>query len=124
MEQRRFLNHTQPETLQTATMLLYLRAAFALLFGGLASVIGLLFVAAYAVSGYGIANEKRAGYFLGLVMAAFLVVSGVLSLLNLVSFGAFGAGTGATLLNLLFDGALLGLLLHGRSWEYVRIWFN
>jgi hypothetical protein len=118
METRRWTNPTQPQTLQIAVFLLYINAVFALLFGGLASLLGLLLVAGGAAGGFGIANEKKWGYNLGLAMAflpfAFRVAFG----------GGVSAIFGASIVSLMFEVALVALLLHPQSREYQKIWFS
>lgn len=92
-------------------MLLYFNAGFALLFWGL-GLITLGVAAAAVFAGYGIANEQRFGYILGVAVAGFLVV-GALS--GLVPTGIF---------SLMFDALLLYLLLSEESRNYQRIWFS
>lgn len=69
-------------------------------------------------SGLGIANEKKLGYWAGVVLA----VLNLLTLLYLLFHG--GAGSFGLLFNLVFGGALLALLLHPMSRSYERIWFK
>jgi hypothetical protein len=115
MAERRWLDRTQPQTLYIAVILLYINAVFQLIFGGLFSLLGLVLVAGQVGAGYGIANEKKWGYGLGLVMA-FLPF-----LLQLIVFhNPFAAG----LITLMFEIALVCLLLHPQSREYQRIWFK
>jgi hypothetical protein len=114
METRRWLNPSQPQTLQIAVFLLYFNAAFTLIFGGF-SVIGILIVAGSAGAGFGIANEQKWGYGLGLAMA-FLPFA--LRLLAGVSI------LGYSVINLMFEIALVALLLHPQSRDYQRIWFK
>ena len=66
-------------------------------------------------AGYGISNQKKWGYALGVAMA---VLPFVLQLLVLHSLFAVG------LITLMFEIALLALLLHPQSREYQRIWFK
>jgi hypothetical protein len=115
METRRFVNPGQPQTLQIAVFLLYLNAAFTLLFGGFLSPFGLLLIVGGAAAGFGIANEKKWGYGLGLAMAFAPFV------LRLVYGGSL---LGASLINLMFEIALVALLLHPQSRDYQRIWFS
>ena len=119
-EPRRWTNQSQPQTLQIAVFLLYADAAFALfymLLFGVSPLYALPVAAGSAAAGYGIANEKRWGYVLGVVMAFFPFAFRVLL------FGADGLlRTG--LLNLMFEIALVALLLHSQSREYQRIWFK
>ncbi len=122
METRRWTNPSQPQTLQIAVFLLYFRAFFGVLeglLGGapLRAVIGV----GLAAAAYGIANEKRWGYALGVAVSAL----GLLPFVVLV----FGGGLGdllnvGVLLSLVFPVAQFALLLHPMSREYQRIWFT
>jgi hypothetical protein len=118
MERRRFLNPAQPQTLVIAVYLLYLNAVF-LLFDLLRSgVFPPLFLALAAgafVAGYGIANERKWAYGLGVAMAVFPFA---------IRFYYFGNPLSSNLLSLMFEIALLALLLHPQSRDYQRIWFK
>jgi hypothetical protein len=97
-----------------ATMLCYIQGFFALL---ALSYFGLFFAAALGFGAYGIANDKRWGYTLA-VTAALLQVLVVVAI-------AFDVGLElGILLSLMFDVALVALLLHPESREYQRIWFS
>ncbi|MBV8950105.1 MAG: hypothetical protein JOZ99_04465, partial [Actinobacteria bacterium] len=78
----------------------------------------LLTMVAMAVGAFGIANEKKWGYALGLVGAV----------LNLIWPSVFGLGLsyylGRGILETIFSAALVGLLLHPMSRDYQRIWFR
>ena len=101
--------------MQIAVFLLYINAVFTALYGGLFSAIGILLVVAGVGAGFGIANERRWGYSLGLVMA----------FLPFVLRLTFGAGLlGGGVINLMFEVALVALLLHPQSRDYQRIWFS
>jgi hypothetical protein len=115
MSSNRWLDRTQPQTLYMAVLLLYINAAFAALFGGLFNPIGLAIVAGGVAAGYGIANEKKWGYGLGVAMA---VLPFILQLI--FTHNPFGTD----LISLMFEIALLALLLHPQSREYQRIWFK
>ncbi|HEU5084499.1 MAG TPA: hypothetical protein VFU14_14240 [Acidimicrobiales bacterium] len=118
METRRWINHSLPQTLGNAVLLLYISAAFDALLGGyLFSPIGILIVAGKAAAGYGIANEKKWGYQLGLVMAFSPFVLRFL-------IGGLDDVLGTNLISLLFEIVLVALLLHKDSKEYQRIWFS
>src|SRR5688572_3379733 len=78
METRRWLNQSQPQTLQIAVFLLYFRAVVMLLFNvddqirlvfPLDGLLRVALPAALAAGGYGIANEKKWGYTLALAGA-------------------------------------------------------
>ena len=68
-----------------------------------------------AAAGFGIANERKWGYGLGIVMA-------------ILPFGLrlmWGQSLlGASIVNLMFEIALVALLLHPQSRDYQRIWFK
>jgi hypothetical protein len=112
MNDIRWFNPSQPQTLQIAVLLLYLNAFFALL--------GLLlpFVLLLAAGAVGIASEKKWGYAVG-------VAAAILQVAVLLMFGGFAVLNNLNgLLQLMFDGALVALLLHPMSREYQRIWFH
>jgi hypothetical protein len=114
-EPRRWFDPSQPQTLQGAVMLSYVTAAFSvlwILFGAYPLVISL----GLGVAGYGIANERRWGYWLGIVLA------GLSALVYLLV--VFAGGFGGVIINLLFMGVLLALLLHPQSREYQKVWFK
>jgi hypothetical protein len=112
METRRWTNPTQPQTLQIAVFLLYINAVYDVL--GLSPLL-LLIALGSAGAGFGIANDRRWGYNLGLAMA-FLPFVLRLALSEPVQ--------GYSLLNLLFEIALVALLLHPQSRDHQRIWFS
>jgi uncharacterized membrane protein (DUF2068 family) len=118
METRRWTNPTQPQTLQIAVILLYINAVF----GALSfTAIAIALAAAQGGAAFGIANEKRWGYLLGITAA----VIGLLPFgLYLLSNGVGSIFSLSLLINLLFPVALFALLVHPQSREYQRIWFN
>ncbi|HVM53127.1 MAG TPA: hypothetical protein VM262_08015 [Acidimicrobiales bacterium] len=117
METRRWTNPTQPQTLQYAVFLLYINAVFTAILGGLASPLGIALVVGAAAGGFGIANEKRWGYKLGIAMAflPFLLRMAILGVDSVL---------GGSIINLMFEVALVALLLHPHSREYQKIWFS
>lgn len=115
--QRRWINKSQPQTLQGAVLFSYLNAALALvytLFLGLSSFL-LVFVL-LAVAAYGIANERKIAYWGGVVLACLYLLG---ELAVIVTGGGF-----AGILDLLFAGILVVLLLHPESRYYERAWFH
>ena len=115
METRRWTNPSQPQTLQIAVILLYINAVFTLIGGGVFSAFGILLIAGGVGAGFGIANERRWGYGLGLLMA----------FLPFIIRLAYGASLlGYSVINLMFEIALVALLLHPQSRDYQRIWFS
>jgi hypothetical protein len=111
---RKFVNQFQPQTLFIATVLLYINAFFAILSFYPPSM---LFGAALAAAGFGIANEKRWGY--GLAVAA-----AVLQVVILLLFARGQVFEFPGILTLIFDVALVALLVHPESRQYQRIWFK
>ncbi len=109
--QRRWLNRHQPQTLLTATMLLYLEGLFSLLRGSpILLLVGLLMFP----SAYLIANDRRIGW----KMAVTLAAVGIIDRIRIV-------GPDIQLfLALLFPTILLCLLLHPMSREHQRHWFH
>lgn len=126
MQTRRWTNPSQPQTLQIAVILFYISAVFSVIFlqflltfYGLP--IGMLLTVGYAASGYGIANDRKWGYNLGVGVAGLqLFVEVVLPLL--FDFGIIFNPT--FLIGAVFPVALFALLLHPMSRNYQRIWFE
>ena len=98
--------------------LLYANAVFGLLFQFpflvFGVLLGLVVVVAYAAGGFGVANDQNWGYVVAVAVAA-IVLAG-----SLVRLGLNVANG----INLMFDVALLALLLHPQSRDYQRIWFS
>jgi len=118
MQTRRWVDPSQPQTLQIAVFLLYAQAVMLLIFGAFLSLVGLALIAGGIGAGYGIANEQKWGYGLGIAVAAFPFIARM-------AFGGVGDvfATG-NIVELMFEVALVLLLLHPQSREYERIWFK
>ena len=113
MPANRWLDRTQPQTLMMATILMYMNAALGVIDGEVTAVpIGTVLVAGQVAAGWGIANEKKWGYWLGVVLAA-------VQLAFIVLYFSFGA-----VLTLAFFAALLALLLHPQSRAFRKTWFR
>ncbi len=123
MNDRRWVNPHQPQTLYIAQILLYLQAGFGLLFALLAGfrvhpVFLLLWIAAIFAAN-GLANEDRWGYQLAVGVALVPFV------LRLVFAAVYGPRTlTADPIGLMFDIALVALVLHPLSRDYQRVWFR
>jgi len=111
MQARSWLNRLHPQTLLSATMLLYIEGLFNLIrepnFGLLAMVGAAMFPAAW-----GLANDRRWGWRLGVVTASLAVIW------RLSQYGLDNPVSTA------FSVVLLALLLHPTSREHQRIWFR
>ena len=122
LESRRWFNPSQPQTLQIAVWLLYFNAVGGLIFGSvyitLGVFLGLVALVGCGAAGFGIANEQRWGYLLGVAMALLQV------LLIVAVVGILGLFKGVALISFLFAVALVALLLHPMSRDYQRIWFK
>ncbi|MBV8984237.1 MAG: hypothetical protein JO248_07315, partial [Acidimicrobiia bacterium] len=95
--------------------LLYINGIISLLFGGIfVPVLAVIAIGSIA-AGYGIANERKWGYILGVAMALLPFALVIVTKSSPLSGG---------LLNLLFEVALVALLLHPQSRDYQRIWFK
>ena len=116
MQTRRWLDPSQPQTLQIAVFLLYAQAVVALIFG---DFFALLLIAKLAgiPAGYGIANERKWAYGLGLVVAFSPFVARI-------GYDGLNRVFTTDLISLMFEVALVLLLLHPQSREYERIWFK
>ena len=128
MSPRRWFNPNVPQTLYIAQFLLYFDAFWMVLgvfIGGGLGVLGLIALAAYVYGAYGIANEQKRGYQVA-VVASFIPLG--LRLLQFV-FGVAGADVmyvlfAGNVLNVIFEYALIALLLHPMSREHQKIWFH
>ena len=115
-QQWKWVNQFQPQTLYMATILCYVDAVFGLIFSG-GLFLNLLIAGCLATGALGIANEKKWGY--AVAVAAAVVQVGIL----LLVFGINVLGF-PQILSLMFDGLLVGLLVHPMSRDYQRIWFR
>lgn len=121
-----WFNQRQPQTLQIAVLLLYIHAAFGLLEllmspgelldpSQFASVPGVVFLLGIVggVAAFGIANERRWGYGLGLAAA-------------IAPIGArlYSGSPLSDLLGLMLEVALVIVLVHPMSRGYYKIWFK
>jgi hypothetical protein len=111
MSANRWLDRTQPQTLFMAVILLYVNSVF-LALSHLSNPLALLIAAGGVAAGYGIANEKKWGYGLAIAVAVAPLVL------------VFTQSLGTDLITLMFEIALVALLLHPQSREYQRIWFK
>jgi hypothetical protein len=119
METSRWTNPSQPQTLHSSVVLLYMTAVLGVLFGGLG---GLAFpiAAARVAGGWGCANERKWGYQLAVAVAVLPFVFLYISL----GPGGIADNLGPILVGFAFDIVLLALLLHPQTRAYQRIWFR
>ena len=114
MNDFRWVNPSQPQTLYGATILCYIDAVF-----GVISFSPLLILIAIGLGagGFGIANEKKWGYAVA-TLAACIQVAILLAIYGVDVLGF------PQILSLMFDGLLVALLVHPLSRDYQRIWFR
>ena len=115
--ERHWFPRHQPQTLQIAVVLLYWSALLGLVSGlavGGAGRYALLLALAEAAGAFGIANERRWGYVLALLAA-------IIPLVLVIAVAGF---LGAGILGVLFQVALVALLVHPRSRDYYRLWYR
>ncbi len=116
MNNYRFLNPSQPQTLVNATIICYIEAFFGLIGSG--GFLPLVIIGVgLGAGGFGIANDKRWGYTVAVAAAVLHVFVwlywfglGVLGFPQVISFG--------------FAVLLVALLLHPMSRDHQRIWFQ
>ena len=125
----RWTNPSQPQTLQIAVFLLYAQVVFFVLDllrganyldADLFPWGPLLALSAFGalLAGRGIASEAKWGYALGIAVAF------APAFLRVMITGSVNALLSSDLLNLMFEIALIALLLHPMSREYQRVWFK
>lgn len=134
MTTRQWVNSRQPQTLYLAQILMYIQGGMDLLFVLLAgrltgvTLFGLrilaiayllLAVVGKLVAAFGIANSMRWAYRLGVAAAAAPLALRAVAVLD-GGLGQLWAGP----IRLLFDIALLALLLHRQSRSYQKHWFR
>jgi hypothetical protein len=117
MQHVRWFPTDQAQTLQIAAVLLYWNAVLGLIAGLAIGGLGrleLLLIAFDVAGALGIANAKKWGYYVAIVAA-------VLPLILLIILSSIFA---ANILSLIFQIALVVLLLHPYSRGYVRTWYR
>lgn len=131
MQTRRWVNQSQPQTLVIGVFLLYFEAVsivLGFLLTGRLGLIGLLLIGAHVAAGYGIANERKSAWHLGIglsVLALLPFLYRVLPILPTPAFlFAFLRYFGGGLLSLIFGVAQLALLVHPQSRDHGRLWFR
>ena len=140
VNQLQWLNRSHPPTLRNASVLAYIRAVFVLLYlgrnvevrlltGEIFDIVGLgslgwdlapiMLLAGLALGGLFTANDKKAGFLALAGTALYTVVADFYFMYRLSTF--FDA---SLLINLMFDGVLVVLLLHPMTTSYRKIWFS
>ncbi|MFV0317496.1 MAG: hypothetical protein ACK5O2_11135 [Microthrixaceae bacterium] len=134
----RWYNPRLPQTLVIAQFLLYFDAFWALLdflsvaanprvqYTFVGRVVALASIAGYVYGAWGIANEKRLGYQVAIAASFLPLASRVINTLPvggpLTNLGYIF--TGGNIISVMFEYALIVLLLHTQSREHAKVWFN
>jgi hypothetical protein len=118
VNERRWFNPNQPQTLQIAVILLYIDAVLLLIQRAASAPLFLLTMVAMAVGAFGIANEKKWGYALGLLGAVLKLGLPFYYGVTLSTYLRYDP------IGLIFSVALVALLVHPMSRDYQRIWFR
>ena len=134
MNNRIWINNSQPQTLYIAQIMLYIRGAMGVLFGPLGAIgsvtlfgssllatVWILVATVGAIAAaFGIANSFKWGYWLGVAaaLAPFVLRIAVLFDDGLVDALFYDP------LSLIFDVAILAALLHKLSAQHQRIYFR
>ena len=123
MDEIRWFNPSQPQTLKIAVGLGYFTAVFSLLNIGVISFnsnipspILFLAIAALGAGAVGCASERNIGYSLALGGSSVIVLAHAITVLR--------TGFSLRITSLMFAGALLWLLLHEQTRAYQRVWFR
>jgi hypothetical protein len=128
----RWTNPGQPQTLQISVFLSYFRGVFLLLFGNviyrllpfdvlgstLSRIVPIILALAFIASGLGIASERKWGYLTGRIAAVYATAAVVYWIVRLPDFSL------SPMIRLLFDGALVTTLFHHQSRDYTKVWFK
>ncbi len=132
MNNLRWTNPGQPQTLQISVFLCYFRGVFLLLFGNiiyrllpfeilgntLSRLVPVILALAFIAGGLGIASERKWGYIAARIAATYAAVAVIYWMVRIPDFSL------SPLIRLMFDGALVATVFHQQSRDYARIWFK
>ncbi len=139
LDRRKWFDRMHPQTLAIATFLLYIDGVFTLLSffdrgsveaylrmdGSVLSILTLLLIACYPAGGFLMANGKLLGWYLALAAAFSPFILRAVFKLTLADFYPWrDVLVGGSLVNLMFEVALVALLLHRMTQNYVRTWLR
>jgi hypothetical protein len=114
-----FFNQSLPQTLVIAQLLCYVDAFFSIVYGvpTYSPVLKFLVIFGLFIGGLGIANERKWGY-------ATAVFASVLQVALYVAWFKSDVFQFDVLVTVLFDVALVALLLHPQSRKHQKVWFH
>ena len=139
LDPKKWFDRMHPQTLAIATWLLYIDGVFALLsyldgtginlyfartsLGGLLSLIA---CASFALGGFLMANGKRLGWYIALIAAfsPFILRAYLAFDFSELNISLSWIIEGGSLVNFVFEAALVALLLHSMTRSYVQRWLR
>lgn len=139
LDSRRWFDRMWPQTLAIAVWLLYIDGVFNLLAfldkrdiwgmwrveGGLGVIVALAALVSYGLGGFLMANGKMLGWYCALAAAAAPWVLRIWWKVGVWSEVSLEwVIVGGSYVNLMFEAALLALLLHPMTRGHVRSWFR
>ncbi len=116
MAEHKWVDSSQPQTLQGAVIFSYVNAGLGLLYLLITGAPYYLLLILLGAAALGIANELRWAYYAAVGLASL----NIFVLLITLFYGSGFLG----LLSLHFAGVLFALLVHPMSRQYQRIWFH
>ena len=147
IDRTKWFDRMQPQTLQIATWLLYLNGFFAFVsvfdktgyLGyvryrfGFGFLLGLVVVGLHIGGGFLMANDLKLGYKISVAAALAPFLLRALAVQDISSQGfasvslfdyIIGRPLGSSIITVMFDAALVALLLHQQSRDHQRIWYR
>ena len=116
MTEHKWIDRSQPQTLQSAVLLSYVIAASAVVGWAIFQAPPwFLMMLVLPVPAYFVANEKKAGYATGIALSFLLLFVQIYWLFNHYP---------GVVISMIFTVALIALYLHPHSRDYEKIWFR
>lgn len=139
LDARKWIDRMQPQTVSIATILLYIDGVFAFLRfldrtdiegymrvqGGFYALITFAFILCFPAGGFFMANGKLFGWYLAILASFSPFLLRAIFKLTLADFATWrDVVVGGSYINLMFEVALIALLLHPMSQEYAKRWLR
>lgn len=139
LDARKWFDRMQPQTLSIATFLLYIDGVFAFLRfldrsdvegymryqGGFYALLTFVFIVCFPAGGYLMANGKLFGWYVALIASFSPFILRVIFKLTLADFATWrDVIVGNSYVSLMFEVALIALLLHSMTQQFVKQWLR
>lgn len=139
LDYRKWFDRMQPQTLSIATILLYIDGVFAFLrfldrndvegylraAGGMYALITIACIIAFPSAGFFMANGKLLGWYFAVLAAFSPFVLRMLFKFELAPFISWrDVIVGSSYVGLMFEAALVALVLHPMSRNYAKSWLR